>query len=80
MHALAYACLVATTLRVTDDTRARAAAIAQATGISIGEVVARALDAYERSEFWAQTRSALAEQGPDDERWDRTVRDGLERG
>ncbi|CAN5902025.1 hypothetical protein BH20ACT6_BH20ACT6_25200 [soil metagenome] len=47
------------------------------TGSTTGEVVDRALDAYERATFWQETRRALAEQPLDDEGWDSTVRDGL---
>jgi hypothetical protein len=71
---------VATTVRVNERTRARAAAIAAATGVSIGEVVEKALDAYEEAQFWRRTRDALARH-PDalatDPVWERSVRDGL---
>lgn len=56
--------------------------MAAATGASIGEVVEKALDAYEEAEFWRQTREALARH-PDalaaDPAWERSVRDGLDR-
>lgn len=70
---------MSTTLRVSEATRARAAAIAAATGVSIGTAVDNALDAYERAEFWRQTREALRTLpvDPDDELWDRTSGDGL---
>lgn len=81
-HALPYARSMATTVRVSEATRARAAAIAARRGSSIGEVVDDALDAYETAEFWRQTQEALAKH-PDastgDEGWERTTRDGLER-
>lgn len=73
---------MATTVRVSEETRARAAAIASANGTSIGEVVDKALDAYERAEFWRRTEAALAghpgalEQDP---AWERSLRDGLDR-
>ena len=73
---------MATTVRVAEATRARAAAIASATGATIGEVVAKALDAYEEAEFWRQTRDALArhpEALTTDPAWERSVRDGLDR-
>jgi hypothetical protein len=73
---------MATTLRVTETTRARAAAIAAATGTTIGEVVERALDAYEESAFWRRTREALARHADAlvaDPAWERSVRDGLDR-
>jgi hypothetical protein len=82
VHAKTYAASVATTVRVTETTRARAAAIASATGATIGEVVDRALDAYEEAEFWRKTREALASH-PDaltpDPVWERSVREGLNR-
>ena len=72
---------MSTTVRVTESTRARAASLAAQTGVSIGEVVDQALTAYETSLFWAQTHEALARhrEQVDDELWDRTVRDGLDR-
>jgi predicted transcriptional regulator len=78
---------VTTSLRVSEATRARVAALAAASGQSIGEVVDEALDAYERARFWEQTRRALEARSrdadlPEDEAaraWDRTVRDGLDR-
>lgn len=74
--------LMATTLRVTEATRARAAAIAADERTSIGEIVEKALDAYERAAFWRQTRAALSAH-PDalaeDTAWERSVRDGLDR-
>lgn len=69
-----------TTLRVSESTRLRAAALARQSASSIGEVVERALDAYERSEFWRQTRQALAREstsGDLDRSWDRSLKDGL---
>jgi len=73
---------MATTVRVSEATRARAAAIAARRGSSIGDVVGDALDAYERAEFWRQTQEALArhpESLDEDEAWDRSVREGLGR-
>ncbi len=67
-------------MRVSEQTRQRASALAAASGSSIGDLVERALDAYERAAFWEQTRRALHEGGgadADDAAWDRTVRDGL---
>ncbi len=81
-HALAYARTMATTVRVSETTRARAAALAAMDGSSIGEVVDKALAAYEEAAFWRQTHQALAAH-PDaldeDPAWERAVRDGLER-
>ena len=73
---------MATTVRVTESTRARAAAIAAETGVSIGEVVDRALDAYATSRFWQRTQAALKQRprDPDEDGWEHTSRDGLDRG
>ena len=69
-------------MRVSESTRARAAALAAQSGSSIGEVVERALEAYEKAEFWRQTREALTRRAADiddvDPAWERTVRDGLD--
>lgn len=72
--------LMATTVRVSESTRARAADLASASGTTIGQVVDAALDSYEAAQFWAQVRAALSRYGPPDtdEAWDRTLRDGLE--
>ena len=74
---------MATSLRVTESTRAHAAAIAAAEGASIGAVVEKALQAYETAEFWRQTRHALAAHPDaltDDVAWAQAARDGLDRG
>ena len=74
---------MATTVRVSESTRARAAALATAHGSSIGELVDRALDAYEEAEFWRQTQQALVRHSgalDEDPAWEHSVRDGLERG
>jgi len=72
---------MATTVRVSESTRARAAALAAEAAVSIGEVVDQALDAYETVRFWRQTHEALARH-PDalaaDPAWERSVRDGLD--
>ena len=75
-------CTMSTTIRVSEDTKARAAALVPAAGASLGEVVSVALAALEEAEFWRQTREALAahpEGGQVDPAWDRTLRDGLSR-
>jgi hypothetical protein len=68
-------------VRVTESTRARAASLATMRGVSIGEVVDQALTAYETSLFWAEAREALERHHDqvDDEAWEQTVRDGLDR-
>ena len=73
---------MATTVRVSEQTRARAAALAAARGSSIGEVVDEALEALETAEFWQQTRAALVRHPQalqEDAAWERSLRDGLDR-
>ncbi len=73
---------MATTVLVSEATRARAAALASQRGTSIGEVVDDALDAYEKAEFWRKTQDALARQPverDEDPAWERSVADGLDR-
>ena len=81
-HADRYAEGVGTTIRVSESTRSHAAELARRNGVSIGEVVDRALTSYEAAEFWRATREALARH-PDalatDAAWDRALPDGLDR-
>lgn len=71
---------MATTVRVTESTRARAASIASASGTTIGAVIDRALDTYEEKLFWMQTQQALTQRGDvaEDPAWELSVRDGLD--
>ncbi len=73
---------MATTVRVSEATRARAAALAAERGSSIGELVDEALEALEKEEFWRKTRLAL-QQHPveldEDPVWDLATADGLDR-
>lgn len=72
---------MATTVRVSEDTRARAATLAASRGSTIGAVVDEALSALERADFWRRTQEALAQQpaaGVADPEWERTARDGLD--
>lgn len=81
-RAAAYAGAMATTVRVSEETRARAAALAARRGSSIGDVVDEALEVLETAEFWRQTREALARHPQaleEDPVWERTLRDGLDR-
>jgi predicted transcriptional regulator len=73
-----YTFSMSTTLRVSNDVRDRASSLAAAEGTSVGDLVSRALEAYERERFWEQTRRALAASPAlGDEGWERSVRDGL---
>lgn len=69
-------------MRVSEATRARAAALAAERGSSIGEVVDAALEVLEKEEFWRQTRDALAKHPVEldvDDAWERSTADGLAR-
>ena len=81
-RARAYASDVATTVRVSEATRARAAALAASRGRSIGEVVEEALEALETAEFWRKTQEALRRypvELDEDPVWELSVADGLDR-
>lgn len=81
-HVLTYAIRVATTVRVSEATRARAAGLATQRGTSIGEVVDEALDAFEKAEFWRKTQEALARhpvEFDEDPVWELSAADGLDR-
>lgn len=69
-------------LRVRADVRDRAAQLAESAGVSMGELVAHALDAYEKELFWKQTQEALMsgadEEDEEDRLWEATLTDGLE--
>lgn len=73
---------MATTLRVSEQTRARAAALAGERGRSIGEVVEEALVALETADFWRKTQEALIRHPvelDEDSVWELSVADGLDR-
>ncbi len=73
---------MAATLRVSEVTRARAAALAASRGRSIGEVVEEALQALETAEFWRKTQDALRQHPvtlDEDPVWELAVADGLGR-
>ena len=81
-RASAYAFSMATTVRVSEATRARAAALAATRGRSIGEVVDEALEALETAEFWRKTQEALRRHPvelDEDPVWEQSVADGLDR-
>ena len=78
----AYAFSMATTVRVSEATRARAAALAASRGRSIGEVVDEALEALETADFWRKTQEALRRHPvalDEDPVWEQSVADGLDR-
>lgn len=72
--------MTTTSLRVRESVRAHAASLAEREGVSIGDIVERALDAYETALFWQQTQLALVTAPANDDMWDTTTRDGLTRG
>jgi predicted transcriptional regulator len=58
---------MSTTVRVSEETRRRAAALAKATGRQLQQVIEDAVTAYERDLFWQQLTEgyeALAEDAP----------------
>lgn len=66
-------------LRVSTAVRDRAAALAAQEGVTLGDLVGRALEAYENEVFWRRTRAALlADPEPDDDLWESTLSDGLD--
>jgi predicted transcriptional regulator len=81
---------VTTTVRVTAALHGRLRALAEQRGASIAQVLAEAIDAYERTLFWNGVRDWLKELRADPEAWadyqrelreweDATIADGLER-
>jgi len=80
---------VATTIKLSVSTRDRVNAVGARTGQTADQVVGRALEEYERALFWqayaaaadavAADPQAAADVRAEQDLWDRTVRDGLER-
>lgn len=80
---------MATTIKLSASTRDRVNAMGARTGQTADQVVGRALAEYERSLFWQAYAIAAdavpadpeaeADQRAEQELWDRTLRDGLER-
>lgn len=76
-----------TTIKVSSSTRDRVNAVGAATDQTADQVVAHALEEYERTLFWrayglaaeaaSADISAAAEEGAERGLWDRTLRDGL---
>jgi len=66
-------------VRVSEETRTRAALLAAKLHVPIGDALNIALDAYDTAEFWRRTREALLrnQADPDQHIWDHTVADGL---
>lgn len=79
-----------TTIKLSAATRDRVNAVGARTGQTADQVVRSALEDYERSLFWlayaaaagavAADAEAAADERTEQELWDRTVQDGLERG
>jgi predicted transcriptional regulator len=67
---------MSTTVRVSEETRRRAAALAKATGRQLQQVIEEAVTAYERELFWQQLAEGSDESGSlaDDLRSDPTPR------
>ena len=60
---------MATTLRVSEATRARAAQLAVQRQVSIGEIVEQALDALETEQFWVSVTEGFERLADDPEAW-----------
>lgn len=78
-----YTAVMTAMLRVREDVRDLAADLARKAEVPIGELVGRALEAYERELFWQQTQEALLHDDTDDDEhrlWEVTLRDGLDDG
>ena len=64
---------MSTTIRVSEQTRRRAAALAESTGMQMQAVVDEALIAYERALFWESFEAAYARLADDAGEWDDIV-------
>jgi predicted transcriptional regulator len=62
--------VMSTTIRVSEETRDRLAALAQATGRPMTQVVDEALDALERRAFFETLNARYRELRSDPARWD----------
>jgi predicted transcriptional regulator len=60
---------MSTTIRVSDQTRQRVAALASSTGKQLQAVVEEAVAEYERKVFWEQVNKRYAELRNDPEAW-----------
>lgn len=60
---------MSTTIRVSEETRRRAADLAQRTGRQIQVVVAEALAAYERTLFWDSFEAGFSRLADDADEW-----------
>ena len=74
---------MATTIKVTEPTRDRIKAIGERTQQTADQVVSRALDEYERAQFWSAYRAAAdaddsSEVEAEQAAWSATLRDGLD--
>ena len=64
---------MSTTIRVSEQTRRRAAALAESTGMQMQAVVDEALIAYERAIFWESFEAAYAGLADHAEEWNEIV-------
>ena len=64
---------MSTTIRVSEQTRRRAAALAESTGMQMQAVVDEALIAYERAHFWESFEAAYARLGDHAGEWNEIV-------
>jgi predicted DNA-binding protein len=60
---------MSTTVRVSEETRRRAAALAKATGRQLQQVIEEAVAAYERDLFWRQLTDGYEALASDPQAW-----------
>ena len=60
---------MSTTVRVSEETRRRAAALAKATGRQLQQVIEQAVAAYERELFWRGLTEGYEALAEDEEAW-----------
>ena len=60
---------MSTTVRVSEETRRRAAALAKATGRQLQQVIEDAVTAYERELFWRQLAEGYDALADDESAW-----------
>lgn len=80
--------MASTTVRITEQTREILRELAEETGESMQDVLARAVESYQRQRFWQRVNAAYSKLRSDPEAWqqeleeraawDVTLKDGLD--